>query len=183
MIRQKYLCLFLCEKVHFFPLGSFQIFTEISENPFDSIHRPSFSKEQGKSQNQKKYSPASCCVRRLIFGFFFFVLFLSNEAPPEMPIFKQEVKTTMDDEKKAKFHTFESGKKSEIDSPDPRPLYFFFFFFFFFFFCFYHRYSCLLVVVMRVVPRDDDDDDDDDDVVLLLSPPLSSPQSKRKRFC
>jgi len=47
------------------------------------------------------------------FWIFFFVLFLSNEAPPEMPIFKQEVKTTMDDEKKAKFHTFESnGKKA-----------------------------------------------------------------------
>ena len=135
-----------------------------------------FKRTRKKSKSKKIFA---CLVLRATIDFwiFFFVLFLSNEAPPEMPIFKQEVKTTMDDEKKAKFHTFESGKKSEIDSPDPRPLYFFFFFFFF---CFYHRYSCLLVVVMRVVPRDDDDDDD---VVLLLSPPLSSPQSKRKRFC
>ena len=39
-----------------------------------------------------------------------------------MPIFKQEVKTTMDDEKKAKFHTFESGKKSDRFTRPTPPL-------------------------------------------------------------
>ena len=52
------------------------------------------------------------------FWIFFFVLFffVSNEAPRKCQILNVEVKTTMDDEKKAKFHmghTFESdGKKA-----------------------------------------------------------------------
>ena len=140
-----------------------------------------FKRTRKKSKSKKIFA---CLVLLATIDFWIFFSFFSSSRRTKLLRkcqFLNEVKTTMDDEKKAKFHTFESGKKSEIDSPDPRPLYFFFFFFFFFF-CFYHRYSCLLVVVMRVVPRDDDDDDDDD-VVLLLSPPLSSPQSKRKRFC
>ena len=185
LIRQKYLCLFLCEKVHFFPLGSFQIFTKNIRKSFRFHPSSIFFKRTRKKSKSKKIFACLVLLATIDFWIFFFRSFLLRveRSSSEMPNFKRRSQNDDGRRKKSKIsygpYLWVQWKKSEIDSPDPRPLYFFFFFFFFFF-CFYHRYSCLLVVVMRVVPRDDDNDVVV--VLLLLSPPLSSP-SKRKRFC
>lgn len=78
LIRQKYLCLFLCEKVHFFPLGSFQICTKNIRKSFRFHPSSIFFKRTRKKSKSKKIFACLVLLRRLIFGFFFFSFFSSS---------------------------------------------------------------------------------------------------------